>query len=143
LTSVDLGILDKGDYKIRVNPKTMFENKTDLSVSESTSPSVDDFTYASVESVDKIAGTRDIVLKGYNPSDCFVLDRVQYVSNGKDTYSVLPIMKQISNFCPMKLVPFNYQSSFPSDLKSKKILLHVRVMDGRSVNSVWTEQAGE
>ena len=82
---------------------------------------------------------RIVELKGYNPSDCFQFDRVELVSNKEDVYSVLPIMKKVSDFCPMKMVPFSYEVEIPDDLPRKNILLHVRSMDGRSVNHLFAK----
>lgn len=136
---VDLGVLDKGTYTIDVNPEksnAMFNKgvSTTLKIVEASSDAVDDFIYASVKSIDM--DNDDVVLKGYNPSDCLVLDEVKYVDNGIDTYSVLPMMKKVSEFCPMKPTPFEYRTKLPDTLKVNNILLHVRVMDGKSVNRV-------
>jgi hypothetical protein len=46
-------------------------------------------------------------------------------------------MKQVSDFCPMKGMPVSYPVRFDfSGLKVKKPLLHVRTMDGKSVNTI-------
>ena len=135
--TVSLGLLDKGKYHITVNGKSQWEIKEKLSINESTSASVDDHHYAYVNYIEKEHANDVVELKGYNPSDCFELDRIEYVSNGKDSYSVLPIMKQVRGFCPMKMVPFSYKWKVPSDISARRILLHVRTMDGKSVNSVF------
>ena len=46
-------------------------------------------------------------------------------------------MKRVDDFCPMKLVPFAYKAEVPNELMTDKLLLHVRVMDGLSVNSIF------
>ena len=134
--SVPVGLLDKGKYEITVNGKTPWEQNDAIKVAESTSNAIDEFQYAYVEYIEKEEDQSRVAFKGYNPSDCFVLDKIEYVSNGKDTYSVLPIMKQVSSFCPMKMTPFTYEWTVPTDLKAQKVLLHVRTMDGHSVNTV-------
>jgi hypothetical protein len=136
--TVSLGLLNKGKYKITVNGETPYVTKSEISVAESTSNSVDDFDYAYVEYIEKKLGSRIVKLKGYNPSDCFELDKIDYASNGKDTYSVLPKMKQIRSFCPMKMIPFEYDFEVPNDIQREKVLLHVRTMDGKSVNSLFS-----
>ena len=65
---------------------------------------------------------------------------MEFKSNGENTYSVLPIMKQNSELCPMKLVPFEYEISIPKELDKKKVLLHVRSMNGSSINRIVTVQ---
>lgn len=138
--TVKVGLLDKGDYDIVVNGRSIYEKRSAISVAEATSNSVDEHVYANVEYVEKQAGSREVTLKGYNPSDCFVLDEINVVDNGKDVYSVLPKMKQISDFCPMKMIPFEYKMDVPKKLKKDKVLLHVRAMNGLSVNSLFNNR---
>ena len=128
-----LGVLDKGDYQIFVNGKNM--NK--MHVQESTSSAIDDYIYANVEYVETKSGVNHVSIKGHNPSDCFVFDRFEVFDNGRDVYSVLPIMEQVSDFCPMKMVPFSFEFEVPSNLKNNKVLLHVRAMNGDSVNAIF------
>jgi hypothetical protein len=137
---VTLGLLEKGDYSIVVNGKTNQKKTASLNVVEAKSGAIDTFQYALVDYVEKNQGSRTVKLKGYNPSDCLVLDKIDYVSNGSDTYSVLPKMKQVTPFCPMKMTPFSYNFDVPKDLNKQKILLHVRKMDGRSVNVVFDQK---
>ena len=40
----------------------------------------------------------------------------------------------------MKMVPFSYDMEVPSNLNAAKVLLHVRVMDGKSVNSIFNNK---
>jgi hypothetical protein len=136
--AVDLGVLDKGAYDIVVNGKSIFESRANLQVSEAQSDAVDDHVYAAVEYIDKEIGNRKVVLKGYNPSDCFVLDNIKILDNEKNVYSILPKMKQISSHCPMKMMPFEYEVEVPSKLKADKVLLHVRSIEGKSVNSIFS-----
>jgi hypothetical protein len=141
--TVNVGILDKGNYDIVVNGKSIYEKRSEIFISESNSDAVDEYAYAGVQFIEKSAGSRVVQLKGYNPSDCFVLDQIEIINNEKDTYSVLPRMKQISDFCPMKMVPFTYEMTVPKDLKADRVLLHVRSMDGKSVNTLFYNVAFE
>lgn len=138
--TVKLGLMDKGNYDITVNGKSQWELNEKMNIVESTSTAVDDHLYAYVNYIDKEQANGEVVLRGYNPSDCFVLDKIEYRSNKKDTYSVLPIMKQVRSFCPRKMVPFSYKWRVPTELPAQKVLLHVRTMDGQSVNSVYSAQ---
>jgi len=139
LSSVQVGVLDRGQYEVKVNVNTPYDRKGELFISESMSPSVDEHTYAYVDHVVRIAGTRKVRLNGYNPSDCFVLDRIDYGNNGKDVYSVLPKMKQVSDHCPLKMTPFSFVTEVPNTLSEKEVLLHVRVMNGKSVNTIFKQ----
>lgn len=135
--SVHVGILDKGQYNITVNGKTLYAKKSEINIEESSSNAIDDYIYANVSYVEQKLGTQMVALKGFNPSDCLVLDKVEFISNGINAYSVLPKMKKIRDFCPMKLVPFTHIIEVPETLKHQKVLLHVRSMDGNSVNSLF------
>lgn len=139
LETVKLGLLNKGKYTILVNGKTQFEKKSKMLVTESDSNAVDDHIYANVDYIEKMEQSPNkVTLKGYNPSYCFVLDEVKFVSNGENTYSVLPKMKQVSQLCPMKMTPFAIEVEVPQSINKSKVLLHVRGMDGNSVNSLYS-----
>jgi hypothetical protein len=138
LETVQVGVLEKGDYEVVVNGGSTDKQRSVLTIAEARSNNIDDFVYAGVEYVDKsLQGSSKVVLRGYNPSDCYAFDEMISVSNNKDTYAVLPKMKQVYSFCPMKMVPFSYEFTVPQELDRKKVLLHVRSMNGRSVNSVY------
>lgn len=129
---VSVGNLQGGDYEINVNGTL----KESLSVKESSSNAIDEHMYADIEGIERKSGN-EFVLKGWRYSNCIELDKVEVVSNGKDTLSVLPVMKQISNFCPMKMMPVSYSVKLDfSSLKVKEPLLHVRTLDGKSFNKI-------
>jgi hypothetical protein len=129
---VSVGNLQGGTYDIVVNDKLT----ETLTISESTSNSIDDHLYAAIDQVEQ-KGANEYVLQGWRYSNCIDIDRVDVVSNGKDTLSVLPVMKQLSSFCPMKMMPVAYSVKLDfSNLKTKEPLIHVRTMDGKSYNTV-------
>ena len=138
LETVKVGVLDKGNYNIVINEKTQYEKKSTIAISESSSNALDEHIYANVFYVDEVEGTHTVKLKGYNPSDCLVFDHIEILSNDKNTYSILPIMKKVRDFCPMKMTPFSHEVEVPKLLERNKILLHVRGMDGNSVNSIFS-----
>lgn len=135
--SVPVGRLNAGAYKVHVNQATMAPKIAEVLVDEPGSDSIDNFIYADVKHVDAFEDSREVVLTGYNPSDCLELEDVKFVSNKKDVYAVLPIMKQVKEECEKVRVPFNYTKKIPSDLNAEKVLLHVRSMNGHSVNEVF------
>ncbi len=133
---VHVGNLQGGDYKVRVNAGTEYALQDKLNIEEASSNSVDEHIYAAIEYVER-KGKNDFVLHGWRYSNCIDIDRVEVKSNNKDTLSIMPVMKQLSTFCPMKMMPTQYPVKL--DFNSVKInqpLLHVRTMDGKSVNSV-------
>lgn len=133
---VNVGLLDKGNYNIKVNGKI----DSSIFVTESTSDAIDDQIYANVEHIEKIPGEQRVIIKGHHPSYCLEFDRFEVFNNGSDVYSVLPIAKKISDFCPMKMIPFEYEMDVPSDLERNRVLIHVRSMNGNSVNSIYSRK---
>lgn len=129
---VHIGNLQGGDYKVIVNNKL----EDQFSITEASSSSVDENIYAAVEYVEK-KSKDEVVLHGWRYSNCIDIDKVRVVSNNKDTLSILPVMKQLSSFCPMKGMPTQYAVKLDlSSMKIKEALLHVRTMDGKSINSI-------
>jgi hypothetical protein len=137
---VNIGNLQGGDYKIIVNKGGAYEQKDAISVATASSDSVDDNIYAMVDYVETGftgGSSGDAILVAQSPSPCLVLDRVAYLSNEKDTLSVLPIMKKVSSNCPEKSQRLEIPIKFdPSKFKFEHILLFVRTIEGRSVNSI-------
>ena len=138
---VQIGALDKGKYVIAANGTVQSQQLSKVTIAEASSNSIDDAVYANVEQVVvDDANSRIVQLKGYNPSDCFELKEIVVRDNGSDTYSILPRMKQVRSHCPMKMIPFTYEVEIPQSLAANKVLLHVRVMDGRSVNAFFNNK---
>lgn len=129
---VSIGNLQGGKYQINVNNKL----KDTLHVQESSSTAIDEHLYAAIDNVEKKSNGK-FVLHGWRYSNCIELDKVEVISNQKDTVSVLPIMKQIRDFCPMKMMPVAYEVNLDfRNLKVEEALIHVRTMDGKSFNSI-------
>jgi hypothetical protein len=137
--TVTIGNLQGGDYKVVVNQGSEFELKGNLKVAVSSSNSVDDYLYAQVDYVDlgfTGGGSGDALLVGHSVSPCLALDRVEYLSNEADTFSILPIMKKVSKDCPEKRTRMHIPVKFdPKKVKAKKVLLFVRSIEGKSVHA--------
>ena len=131
---VSLGNLQGGTYDVVVNNKL----NDSLIISEASSNSIDDHLYAGIDQLEQ-KGPNEYLLRGWRYSNCVDLDRVEVVTNGKDTLSVLPVMKQLSSFCPMKMMPVTYAVTLDfKTLNTKEPLVHVRTMDGKSFNTILT-----
>ncbi len=137
--TVRVGSLQAGDYKIIVNKGSEYELRGAVDIAVSTSSSVDEHIYAQVDYIELgftggLSG--DALLIGSSISPCLALDRVEYLSNKKDTFSVLPIMKKISNNCPEARKRLQIPIKFnPSALANNKLMLFVRSVDGKSVHT--------
>lgn len=129
---VALGNLQGGSYEVVVNNKL----KETLLINESSSNAIDDHLYAAIDQLEKVSD-KEYILHGWRYSNCVQLDKVEVMTNDKDTLSVLPVMKQLSRHCPMKGTPVSYPVSLDfSKLKTKEPLVHVRTMDGKSFNTI-------
>ncbi len=138
IENVNIGLLDQGKYNLAVNENSPYERKADMKVAEASSNSVDENIYANVSEIVRVSDqSRRVQLKGYNPSDCFELKEIQVIDNGSDVFSVLPKLSQLRDHCPKKMVPFVYEFSVPESLAAPQVLLHVRVMDGKSMNALF------
>lgn len=142
--SITIGNIQAGDYDIIVNGGSRFEQKGMLAVAESDSQSVDDHLYPIVEYVELgftggLSG--DAVIMARTPSECVVFDHVEYISNEKDTISVLPVMKKNSGECNNRqkriAIPIKFK---PNELRNKDVLLFVRSIEGKSVNTIISKE---
>ncbi len=140
LVPIELGLLEKGFYSIYLKERAGTRLKTNIEIEENTTSQVDEHIYANVENVERdedVPGKYYIL--GHNPSSCLELDTIKINYNGVDTYSVMPIMKQVSELCPQKRVPFKHTFYLDTEDKTSSIkfsdrLIHVRVMNGRAIN---------
>lgn len=137
---ITVGNLQGGDYQIVVNEGSRYIQKDKLTVGVSSSDSVDDHLYPIVEYVELgftggLGG--DAILIAKSPSDCVAFDHVEYISNKKDTISILPVMKKTGPVCNERRTRMEIPVRF--DVKSlphSEVLLYVRSIEGKSVNAV-------
>jgi len=129
---VSLGSLPTGQYTVRVNQKLSEK----LQIHDAINNVIDDYIYAAIDDVEK-QPNGDYFLQGWRYSNCVVVDKVLVYSNEKDIISLLPVLKQVSDFCPMKGMPIQYKVKLDfSSMKTTKPLLYVRTMDGKSYNTI-------
>jgi hypothetical protein len=137
---VSVGSLQAGDYRIVVNGGTPYELRNEMQVEIASSNSVDEHLYALVDYVELgftggLSG--DAILVAHSVSPCLKFDRVEYLSNEKDTISVLPVMKKVSSNCPEKKTRIEIPIKFgPDALPHDRVLLFVRSIEGKSVHSI-------
>lgn len=131
--TVPLGILDSGDYKIKANNLKTDSMRIDLA----STIAMDENIYANVEYIEENDYDRTVTLVGTNPSNCFELDRIDYTTNGNNTISILPILKLKSQECLPIETDFEYEFKVPNTLSANVLLLHVRKMNGKSVNRIF------
>jgi hypothetical protein len=138
--TLTVGNLQAGTYQVLINAGTEYELKDSITVAESTSNSVDEHLYLAVDHVELgftggLSGSAMLV--GHAVSSCLQFDRVEYLSNDKDTLSILPIMKKVSTNCPEQRSRIEIPIKFdPRKFSHKQVLLFVRSIEGKSVYTI-------
>ena len=128
--SINFGMMYSGEYLISLVNKNNTETKN-LIVKPASSYLVDEFLYGNVRGISENDSSRIIELSGVNPVSCLVFDKL--VSEVQDSMIILkPQFKEVGE-CKNKSTPFKIKYEVPYlSNQSKGILLHVRVMNGRS-----------
>ena len=141
------GILAAGKYTISVANRPTAKTSP-LSITRATRPEADDYLYAAVQSVnidEKSDGTRSLVLKGQHPyllQGCIKLQEVKtYLSPG-GVLVVQPItrIENESEQCRGAVNNrFEYHTPLTTPLAQGEYVIHVRALDGNSVNQFFIE----
>ena len=137
IEKLSLGVLQEGLYDLSVNHQQVKSLNESLVIAAAKTEHVDDYIYANVQMIENVPGERAVYLKGSNPSLCVQLKEVKWISNKKNTYSILPIMEQVGDDCSSVRSNFSYKFEVPNELDTDRVLLHVRRMNGSSVNSIY------
>ncbi len=137
LEKVSLKVLDAGEYRVQANVDSAQLIEEKIIVKQAASIDVNDHVYAGVDFVERVPDSRKVILHLNTPSDCYELDRVEEISNEKDSFSVLPIMRKIRERCPIKVTEFKQDYTVPEGLPAEEILLHVRTLQGDSYNTLF------
>ena len=133
--TINFGMMEKGQYAVKLVNKKQTLNKK-LDVRPSTSDLVDEFLYGNVTGISEEEEGREIELVGVNPVSCLVYDKMY--ADVQDVMIVLrPKFKEIGP-CENKSTPFKIKYTVPYlESAEKGVLLHVRVMNGRSYNYLY------
>ncbi|MEC7277692.1 MAG: hypothetical protein VXV96_15330 [Bdellovibrionota bacterium] len=136
--TVDIGELKTGEYKVFVNKNTEFEVEDKLLVDRTDPVDINrDKIFANVYAIEEsTSNENEVILKGYNPSTCYELDSVTVNSDQDGTFTVTPILKQVSEHCTFKMTPLDIPVVLPLSNTFENILVHVKTMDGNSINQV-------
>lgn len=140
IETVKIGQLFEGSYQLTVNENSRWEKNAEMKVAYASGDSVQEAIYANVSEIVNLDHGRRVLLKGYNPSDCYALDKIAVIDNGLDVYSILPKVKKVKDSCPINMTEFSYEFTVPKRLPADTVLLHVRVMDGRSMNALYNNK---
>ncbi|MCB9094473.1 MAG: hypothetical protein H6621_05320 [Halobacteriovoraceae bacterium] len=149
---VELGPLDYGSdgkYKIFIEKFFDIENRRSLDqrgyylqITKSKGRLQNENLYANVEYVYQV-GPRTIEISGVHPSTCIDpdIELIGVPNTLGNVISVLPITRKIpgKDCSRQELVPFKIQYEVPKKLTKSEILIHVRKIDGTSVNFIYRQ----
>jgi len=132
---INFGMMYPGKYEISLVNKNNTESKK-LIIQPALSQLVDDFLYGNVSGIVENDANREIELIGANPVNCLVFDKM--ITDVQNSIIVLrPQFKEVGT-CENKSTPFKIKYTVPFlDDQPQGILLHVRVMNGRSYNYLY------
>ena len=140
-TEVSVGHLSPGQYTFTYSLQNGQLGSRMLAVSKNLAPTIDTLPYAATSSVgtpDVVNGVNDVVVtvSGLLTSTCTHLDDQVKIMKENDVFVVMPTVKvQTGVMCGMVMRPFekkvNLGKTFPGIH-----LIHVRSMNGKSVNKV-------
>ncbi len=137
-TVVKVGVLPEGEFTVITNHGQMTQR---LPVKRAPTTSPDDYLYAPIDSaqVDQNSdGTFFAMLNGRFTTTCASIDRV-IITNHEKTIEVMPVMSiknQADRSCAPLVFPFHKEITLP-EVEPGAHLLHVRSLDGQSVNVVF------
>lgn len=148
IQTVKLGMLTAGTYTVEIGNSNGVESRS-LVVKPRVTESPDDFVYAPVDRANVEFGAnpseQSVVISGRYPPTyvgCAIVNEVRVSQTPGDVLLVLPIMELLSdrleciarNWSPT----FEFKQKLSIPMKSGDHLLHVRVLNGNSLNKIET-----
>lgn len=131
--TINLGMLSKGSYTIQLKGTSVI-SKGSFKIVEARSALQDDFEYGNVMNIIEDEDSRTIELVGTNPTNCLVFDKLETDIQAKDVIVLRPRFRE-QGACNNEPTPFSIRYEVPFlQNHSRGVLLHVRVMGGRSLN---------
>lgn len=136
--TVSVGLLPAGKYKVEASNSHLTER---LNVAGSQVSGPDEYFYAPVDSVAILPASsteqQTAVIEGRFTNSCMTFDEVRVIDSGK-TIEVLPIIKLEKSNCRALESHFRKEVALPADLSVGRHLLHVRSLNGHSLNHVFS-----
>lgn len=130
--NINLGLLEAGTYNVQLRGASKNTNSK-LSIIEARSALQDDFKYGNVMNILEDEDSREIELSGINPSKCLVFEQLE-TEIQKDVIVIRPHFRE-EGVCKDEPSPFTIKYEVPFlRNQSRGILLHVRIMGGRSLS---------
>lgn len=141
IQSIKIGNVEPGDYKIEVQSRPD-ARVTPLKINKSGTSDADDFLYASVDNalLETKGSDHELIVRGQHPylfQGCVKLVELKYYMSPGDVMVVQPITRIANdNECDgAGSNRFEYRVPV-KNVASGEYLIHVRVLDGNSVNKL-------
>jgi hypothetical protein len=137
--TINLGVLKTGAYEVVVEKSDgSMEKVASFPVTASMSSSPDDFLYAPVDHVhfNKKSGDspNEVTLTGTFRNTCMKLRDIKVNYRPNHVIEILPIAEMADKNCEKAEKPF--KASIPLKANSGRALIHVRSLNGQSINQV-------
>lgn len=138
---IHVGALDSGNYQVSTNKGMLLKNLTVELDPGTGAYGPDDFLYAPVDSV-SVSRTSDgrfeAKINGRFTNDCMEFEDVRLLHKGR-VIELLPILKNSAGVtCQPTEKPFNKSVRLPDELLVGRNLVHVRSLNGSSINTVFS-----
>lgn len=135
---VSVGILNQGNYKVQdIKSKAML-GTLPIHLAHEAEP--DEFVYASVRDayiLKEGPGPRIARVEGFLSNTCTRIKELRVIEESSTVLTVLPITEKVPGVpCNRVLVPFKEDVALPH-LMGGRHLLHVRSLNGQSVNKLF------
>lgn len=136
LDTISLGILPKGNYVVALQSISGPQNKIQFHVEGAKSSLQDDFLYGNVMGIVENDNNRLVELIGTNPVNCLEFRKLESEIQG-GVIVLRPQFEEIGQ-CEDRPTPFSIRYEVPyMEGQPRGVLLHVRVMNGRSYNYLY------
>jgi hypothetical protein len=133
--TINFGMMYEGEYVISLMNKRKTEVQK-LVVKASTTSLRDDFYYGNVQGISENDANRNVEITGVNPTNCLVFDKM--TAEIQNSIIILKPQFKEEGFCENRPKSFKIKYTVPYlENNPKGIMLHVRVMNGRSYNYLY------
>ena len=133
--TINFGMMYPGDYSLSLVNKRSTQKKI-LTINPASTYLRDEFLYGNVSGVVENDANREVELVGVNPVDCLSFEKVD--AEVQDSIIILRPHFKESGVCKNRPTPFSIKYQVPHLQNAPQgILLHVRVMNGRSFNYLY------
>ena len=140
--AIPIGILGEGTYSVQFAGDSGESRELgSMTIHPSATSGPDDFVYAPVEELrvepGELGEPHRLTLSGHFTDSCMEVEDVKVLVRTEDVIEILPTVKFATENCRAEKRPFSRTVFIPVNLRGER-LVHVRVLNGQSINRVVT-----